>query len=205
MKLYYSPGACSIGIHVLLEELGAPYESQVISLAKGQQREEPFATVNPKGKVPVLERSDGSVLTEFPAISYWLARSNPAAKLFPDDLGEQARVLETIDYVVATIHMQGFARMFRPENFGPNEADREAVQSRGREIARNGLALLDKTLGQREYVAGSQFSIADAALFYVEFWAGRLNIELPPNLARHYARLRERPAVQRVIAKENVG
>ncbi len=204
MKLYYSPGACSIGIHVLLEEIGAPDELQVVSLAKGQQREEPFTSVNPKGKVPTLARSDGSVLTEFPAIAYWLARSNPAAKLFPDDLNEQARVLETIDYVVATVHMQGFARIFRPENFTPNEADRDAVKARGREIFTKGLALLDKALGEREYVTGSSFTIADAALFYLEFWAGRVKLDLPPNLARHFARLRERPAVQRVMAKEGV-
>ncbi len=204
MKLYYSPGACSIGIHVLLEEIGAPYELQVVSLAKGQQREEAFRAINPKGKVPTLARSDGSVVTEFPAIAYWLARSNPAAKLFPDDLNEQVRVLETIDYVVATVHMQGFSRMFRPENFTPNESDREEVKARGREIFTNGLALLDKALGDRAFVAGSGFSIADAALFYVEFWAGRVKIDLPPNLARHFARMRDRPAVQRVMAKEGV-
>ena len=69
--------------------------------------------------MPALERDDGSILTEFPAIATWLARTNPDAKLLPDDVESQVRALEAIDYVVATLHMQGFGRLFRPENFGP--------------------------------------------------------------------------------------
>jgi len=67
--------------------------------------------------VPTLVRDDGSVLTEFPAIAYWLAVSNPQAQLLPADAEGQARALEAMDYVVATLHMQGFSRMFRPVNF----------------------------------------------------------------------------------------
>src|SRR5581483_1219017 len=107
--------------------------------------------------------------------------SNPQAKLLPDDVDSQARALEAMDYVVATMHMQGFTRIFRPGNFSPNEADADAVKARGREIFEKGLALMDKTLQGKVYLVG-QFSIADAALFYVEFWgAARLKLELPAN------------------------
>ena len=204
MKLYYIPGTCSIGIHVLLEEIGAPYESQVVGRAAGGSKEEPITTFNPKGKVPAVVRDDGSLLTEFPAIAYWLARSNPAAKLFPDDLNAQTRILEAIDHIVATVHMQGFSRAFRPQNFTSNEADWDAIKARGREIYAKGLEQLDKALGDRDFFNGSSLTIADAALFYVELWAGRINHDLPPNLARHLARMRERPAVQRVLAKEGI-
>jgi len=113
MKLYYAPGACSIGIHVLLEEIGKPYDAEPVNLRQGEQYQPGFTAVNPKSKVPTLVRDDGSVLTEFPAIAYWLARTNPFANLLPDDIDQQARVLELLDYAVATIHMQGFLRQFR--------------------------------------------------------------------------------------------
>ena len=91
MKLYYAPGACSIGIHVLLEEIGKPYEAERVNLQQGEQYKPDFTTVNPKSKVPTLARDDGSVLTEYPAIAYWLARTNPFANLLPDDVDLQAR------------------------------------------------------------------------------------------------------------------
>ena len=81
MKLYFSPGACSIGIHVLLEEIGKPYEAERIMLAQGEQFKPEFVAVTPKSKVPALERDAGPVLTEYGAIATWLARTNPEAKL----------------------------------------------------------------------------------------------------------------------------
>jgi len=113
-KLFYAPGACSLGIHVLLEEIGKPYETVKLSLRDGDQRKPEFAAVNPKGKVPTLQRDDGSVLTEFPAIAVWLARTNPQAKLLPDDIDTQTRATEALAFVVSTIHMQGFSRLFGP-------------------------------------------------------------------------------------------
>jgi len=204
MKLYYAPGACSLGIHVLLEEIGKPYDGVVVSLRQGEQFQPAFTAVNPKSKVPTLERDDGSVLTEFPAIAYWLARTNPAARLLPEDVESQARALEALDYVVATVHMQGASRLFRPSNYTPNTADEAAVKARGKEIFEKGLAILDKALAGKEYVAGA-FSIADAALFYVEFWAANpLKLPLPPNCAAHYQRMLARPAVQRTLKAEGL-
>ncbi|GGG32423.1 glutathione S-transferase [Caldovatus sediminis] len=205
MKLYYSPGACSIGIHLLLEEIGKPYETVLTNTREGAQFRPEFVAINPKSKVPTLVRDDGSVLTEYPAIAFWLARTNPEAKLLPDDPEAQARALEFIDYCVATMHMQGFSRIFRPANFSPNEADHPAVRARGEEIFSRGLALMDKALEGREYLLG-RFSIADSALFYCCFWwAERLGKPLPPNVAAHYARMRARPAVQRTLQAEGLG
>ena len=202
MKLLYSPGACSLGIHVLLEEIGKPYEAQAVNLREGAHFKPEFTAINPKSKVPTLVRDNGAVLTEFPAIAYWLARSNPQAKLLPDDVDGQASVLEAMDYVVATVHMHGFSRLFRPENYGD---DADKVKAKGREMVEKGLALLDKALAGKNYINGANFSVADAALFYVEFWAaGRLGIPLPPNCAAHYKRMLERPAVKRAMEAEGL-
>jgi glutathione S-transferase len=159
--------------------------------------------VNPKSKIPTLARDDGSVLTEFPAIAYWLARTNPFANLLPDDIDQQARALELLDYAVATVHMQGFGRQFRAANFTPNPADEDAVKTKGKEIAEHGFAQLDKALQGKDYAVGN-FSIADAAIFYVEFWSKRVGMTLPSNCAAHLDRMMARPAVQRVIQQEGL-
>lgn len=202
MKLFYGPGTCAIGIHVILEEIGKPYALQKIDFATKEQYSDAFKAINPKSKVPTLERDDGSILTEFPAIATWLARTNPDAKLLPDDVEGQVRALEAIDYVVATLHMQGFGRLFRPENFSANPADQDAVKARGQDIVANAFRLMDKALDGKDFLLGA-FSIADAALFYTEFWAReRLKLELPANCAQHYARMRARPSVRQALTDE---
>ena len=203
MKLYYAPGVCSIGIHVLLEEIGKPYELEAINLREGAQYKPEFTAVNPKSKVPALLRDDGSLQTEYPAIAYWLARTNPASNLLPDDIDQQARALEIMDYCVSTVHMQGFTRMFRPANFSPDPAQEDAVKARGKEIAIKGFDTLNVALEGKDYALGP-FSIADSAIFYVEFWAGRVGIPLPANCAAHFERMKARPSVQRTMQQEGV-
>ena len=200
MKLFYMPGACSIGIHVLLEEIGAPYEA--VRVTAGDRAA--LDAVNPKGKVPTIQRDDGSIVTEYPVIAHYLAETNPAAKLWPGDPEAAMRAAEAMDYCVATIHMQGFTRIFRPGNFTPNEADHDAVKARGRELAEKGFAIMAAQLGEKPWVAG-EYSAADTALFYVEFWgAKRMGMTLPPPLAGHLERMMARPAVQRMIAAEGL-
>lgn len=204
MKLYYTPGACSIGIHVLLEEIGKPYELVKLDLKGGEQTRPPFSELNPKGKVPTLQRDDGSVITEFPVIAHYLAKANPGAGLLPKSEEAELRGAEAMDYCVATIHMQGFSRLFRPANFASDEAGHEAAKARGRELVEKGYAIVDKMLAGKEWVAGS-YSIADSALFYVEHWGARqMGMQLPPNLAAHFDRMLARPAVQRTLQQEGL-
>jgi glutathione S-transferase len=200
MKLYYAPGACSIGIHVLLEEIGKPYETQLVKLGEGEQYKPPFTGVNPKSKVPTLERDDGSILTEYPVIARWLGRQ---ANLLPKDEEADLRAMEAMEYAVGTMHSLGFARLFRTERLAPSASDHEAVRATGREVIEKGFAALDKALAGKSYIAGNDFSAADTALFYVEFWAAkRLGMKLPPNCAAHFERMLSRPAVQRVMQQE---
>jgi glutathione S-transferase len=204
MKLYYSPGACSLGIHVLLEEIGVPHEGRLISLREGAQFTPAFKAVNPKSKVPVVELDDGTVLTEWIAIAAYLAAAFPDAGLLPDDPIERARALSHISYINGTMHMQGFSRIFRPEKYSPNPEEKAAVQAEGKRIFSEGFDLMEQALGERDWLLG-QFSIADAALFYVSFWAeGRNTVPLPPGIAAHYARMKARPAVARSMSQEGL-
>ncbi len=204
MKLFYAPGACSIGIHLLLEEIGKPYEAVKLDIRGGETTKPPFSELNPKGKVPTLQRDDGTVVTEYPVIAHFLAKTNPAANLLPKTDEAELRAAEAMDYCVATIHMQGFSRLFRPANFAPSEADHEKVKARGRELVEKGFALMDKALEGKQWIAG-EYSIADSALFYVAYWgAKRMNMQLPANVAAHLERMLARPAVQRMLQQEGL-
>ncbi len=205
MKLYYAPGACSIGIHVLLEEIGKPYQTELVNFRDGAQYKPPFTGVNPKSKVPTLERDDGSILTEFPAIAFWLGMQNPQANLIPKDGETMIRAAEAMEYVVGTIHSQGFTRLFRTERFAPSAADHDKVKAQGRENIDKGFAVIDKALEGKNYLGGDELSIADAALFYVEYWgAKRVGLQLPKNCAAHFERMMARPAVQRALQAEGM-
>ena len=111
--------------------------------------------------------------------------------------------MQAMEYIVGTIHAQGFARLFRTGRFAPSESDHEAVKAAGREAAEKGFALIDKELEGKQYLAG-EFSIADAALFYVEFWSKRAGVQLPKNCAAHFDRMMSRPAVQRALQQEGL-
>ncbi|WP_234729908.1 glutathione S-transferase family protein [Acidocella facilis] len=204
MKLFYSPNACSLGIHVLLEEIGKPFELVKVDLASGAQYKEPFISLNPKSKVPALALEDGSVITEWPAVAWYLAKTNPEAHLLPTTLEGEVKALELLDYMVATVHMRGFTRIFRPANFTPTTADEPAVQRTGREVVEAGFKQLAQSLGAKAYLLGD-LSIADAALFYLTHWGvQRAKMTLPPALASHLERMRARPAVQRALASEGL-
>jgi glutathione S-transferase len=204
MKLYYAPGACSIGIHVLLEEIGKPYETVKLNFQNGEQQRPPFTDINPKGKVPTLVRDDGEVITEYPVIAHWLAERFPEAGLLPKDEEARLRAAEATDYCVATIHMQGFSRVFRPGNFAPSESDHDAVKARGKELVEKGFAVMDKALAGKDWLGG-EYSIADSALFYVSYWgAKRMGMTLPANVARHFERMLARPAVKRMLEQEGL-
>ncbi|MEX0408320.1 glutathione S-transferase C-terminal domain-containing protein [Aquibium sp. LZ166] len=205
MKFYYSPGACSIGIHFLLEELAVPYEAVRIAIKDGEQFKPDYVGVNPKSKVPALARDDGSVLTEFAAIAHWLAHSFPEKGLAPSGLENGARAIEIMDYVVATIHMQGFSRLFRPAKFAPSEADHTWVQDMGREIVTKAFGVVSESLGDNRFILGDRLSMADSSLFYVLFWAvDRQKLDLPRNVADYYARLRDRPSSRKVFHDEGI-
>jgi glutathione S-transferase len=201
MKFYMTPGSCSTGIHILLEELELTFKVYLVNLMAGDHLKSENLAVNPKATIPTLVRDDGSSITEFQAIAWWLARRYPKAKLLPEEIDGEVRVIETLDYVVGTIHGQGYTRIFTTDNYSTNKAEHEAIQARGREIVAKGFAVMNEVLADKEYVVGN-FSIADAALFYVEFWADKIKLELPPNCLAHYRRMLQRPAVRRVLMEE---
>jgi glutathione S-transferase len=196
-----TPGSCSTGLHIILEELDEVFEAYVVNLPAGDHLKPGFVAINAKSTIPALVRPDGSVLTEVIAIAYWLAADRPRARLWPTDAEGAARALETMSYVVGVIHGQGFARIFSANAFSGDGADPAAVKDIGRSIVDKGFAIVDRALEGRAFVADA-YSAADPILFYVTFWADKTGIPLPANLAAHYRLMLSRPAVQRVLREE---
>lgn len=201
MKFYMAPGSCSTGIHILLEELDLIFEVHIVNLPANEHKGRDYLAINPKSTIPTLVRDDGSALTEFQAIAWWLARQYPRARLLPDTVEAEVRVLELLSYIVGTVHMQGFARIFATSNFTGNPDEHDAVRTKGEEIVSQGFLIINEVLIDDAYAVG-EFSIADAALFYIEFWADKLKMELPPRCRLHYQRMLSRPVVRRVLAEE---
>src|SRR6266568_4090132 len=164
MKLYMTPGSCSTAIHIILEELEEAFEAYVVNLPAGDHFKPDYVAINPKSTIPTLVRRDGTSLTEIQAIAYWLARSHPRARLWPDDAENECRLIEAMAYIVGTIHGQGFARIFATNTFSRNPAEHEVVRGLGRDIVAKGFEILDDALGARAYLAGD-FSVADPILF----------------------------------------
>ena len=203
MKLFYAPGACSLGIHVLLEEIGAPYQTELVNLREGAQYKPQFAALNAKGRVPTLQLDSGEVLTQYTAISLYLGALHPEKHLLPPEPLAQARVLETMDYIVGTLHGQGFRLIFRPQSLGATDETAEHARAHGRTIVEKGMTVLAESLPKLHQVAG-EFTLADAALFYLERWIEAAKFTMPQVLADHLQRMRARPSVQRALAAEGI-
>lgn len=200
---FYAPNTCCIGIRVLLEEVGMPVTAVPIDFKSRQQFSAEYAAVNPKRKVPALVRDDGSLLTEFQAMAFWLAETHPQAGLLSADLETRIRTMEVMDFIVASVHMRGFTFVIAPMKFTTDEAAQADLVAHGRAQIEAGFDRLAEVLGDKNWLMGS-YSIADAALFYLENWAGPRGIALPAPIAAHHARMLARPAVQRALAADTI-
>jgi glutathione S-transferase len=201
MKFYMAPGSCSTGIHILLEEIGLVFEAYIVNLPKGEHLTPEYLAINPNGTIPTLLRDDGVALTDFVSIATWLASAYPRRKLLPSDQSAADDAMETLNFCARHIHGEGFRRVFTPERYVSKHQTVEAIKAEGRRIAVEAFALVNDRLEGKSYVVGA-FSIADAALFYVEFWADKIGMELPVNCRAHYELMRTRPAVRQVLAEE---
>lgn len=189
MKLFHAPGTCSEGILLLLNMVGAPYDIHEVDVKNGEQRQPAYLAINPKGKVPALLREDGKLLTEFPAIAFWLARKYPNAELLPEGLDGEARALELLDFIVSSLHMRGTALVQRPTAFAHSAEAQEEVKAMGRKAIEKGLAQLEKELGDQPYLMGERFRLPDAAAYYLLSWQPRFQLPLGDRLSAYYARL----------------
>ena len=201
MKLYYSPGACSLSPHIVARELGLDITLDKVDLKKRRtQSGEDYLQINPKGYVPALELDNGQVLTEGTAIVQYLADRHTGAKLAPaNGTIERARLQEMLGYISTELH-KSYSPLFNPATPEPVREERKAY-------LRKRYALLEQTLTQQPHLLGDDFTVADAYLFTVTNWAGGVDLDLSefPALQAFQQRVGQRPAVQAALAAEGLG
>ena len=223
MKFYMTPGSCSTAIHIILEELGEIFQAHVVNLPAGDQFKPDYVAINPKSSIPALTfyqkrppasagaapvgaDTEGKTLTEIVAIAYWLGRARGGGRLWPQGIEAETRAIEVMSHVAGAIHGHGFTRIFvpesySPESYSPESSARESIVAQGRALVQKGFSILDSALGDETWFCGG-FSVVDPIVFYVCFWADKVQIKLPPNLLRHYRAMLARPVVQQVLREE---
>lgn len=207
MKLYYAPGSCSQAAHVALEETQRRFETQRVSLRDGAQHEAWFREINPRGRVPALELDSGSVITETPAILTLIADWSPRSQLLPPahDLPCRGRALEWMAWL-STGPQIAVAQVWRPERFLAEGDDPAALQAAGRSYLTEAFAEIDRRIAGPWAIAAG-YCVVDPYLLVFYRWAQRLGFDTADQYPRWSAQtdaLLERPAVQRVLAREGI-
>lgn len=207
-KLFHSPGACSLAPHIVLEELGVPYEPVRVVIAEGANSKPEYLSVNPRGRVPALwirDEAGERVLTEAMAIMVYLAQRHPQPALLPSDPEGFVRALEWMGWLGSTMHQAGVRTVFRPERFTTDPASAPAIAAKGREAVRTGYADIERRLAGRSYAMNETFSAVDAYLLVFYRWGNRCGLSMRsdfPEYARVMDTVRARPAVARVVERE---
>jgi glutathione S-transferase len=201
MKLYFSPGACSLSPHIVARELGIE-----LQLAKVDTKDKKviatgadYLAINPKGYVPALELDGGGILTEGPAIVQYLADKKPEAKLAPPNgTLERYYLQEMLGYINSEIH-KTYSPLFNPK-ISPELREERLTYLRKR------YSIIEKQLANRTYLFGDQFTAADAYLFVVTNWSRALRLDLSefPHVLAFQKRVAARPAVQTAMAEEGL-
>ena len=199
MKLYYSPGACSLAAHIALHESGLPFAAQRVdlrshTLADGTD----YYRINPKGYVPLLELDSGERLTEVAVILQYIADRKPGTLAPAFGSIERYRVMEWLNFIATEIH-KGLGPLWKPTT--PDAYKAIALDNVGRR-----LDYVAGTLGDKPYVAGSDFTIADAYLFTIVNWHSFLKFDIArwPALLQYQARVAARPGVQAALRAEHL-
>lgn len=198
MKLYFAPGACSLCPHIVVLEAGLAAETVQVNLKAHQLLDgSDYYAINPRGYVPLLELDDGQRITENAAIVQYLAERAPDRGLLPPaGTLARTRVQEWLAFVGSELH-KGFSPLFNP-----------ALPEEARPIFKKKLldrfGWVNQQLAGKSYLMGETFTVADAYLFVITGWAGRVGVDIAglENLAAHQARMRQRPAVQAALQAE---
>jgi glutathione S-transferase len=197
MKLYYSPGACSLSPHIVAVEAGIPIDLVKVDLKTHKTESgEDYYGVNPKGYVPALVLDDGTKLTEGPAIVQYLADRKAETKLAPPaNTIERYKLMEWLTFINGEIH-KPFGALFGSKSEDAKAESREKIVKR--------FAYVEKELTGRQFLLNDTFTVADAYLFVMLTWAKSMKIDFPANLTAYFDRIAERPGVKQAMSEEGL-
>lgn len=214
-RLYYSPGACSLAAHIVLEEIGQPYELELISAKDGEMTATAqWKAINPKGRVPALLGVPGRIggaddlLTELHAILVYLARTNPAAGLLPSNPAAEARCIEWMNWLASNVHAMSYGQIWRPRRFIDDERQFPALKAKGEQNVREQYAYIESLLADgREWAVKGGYTVVDPYLLVFYRWGQRIGLDMKnayPAWTHLTERVVARSAVQRALAKEQI-
>lgn len=199
--LYYSPGACSLAAHIVLEEGGQPYEARIVNLAQGEQRSEAYLKIHPLGRVPALVLDNGTAVSENTSILPYLGKR---FGLWPKDEAGELKAHSIIGMFAAAVH-PAYAHIARPGRYATDTSTHPNIQATGKAAFADYLKQIDGMLAGREWL-GDSYSVLDPYAFVFYSWGVRR--ELPMAELKNYTALRNRllarPAVQRVVESEKI-
>jgi len=200
MKLYYSPGACSLSPHIALREAGLAFDLHITNLKTKKLADgSDFLAINPRGQVPLLELDSGERLTEGPAIVQYIADQAPATGLAPA-AGTLARyhLMEWLNFITSELH-KGFSPLFAP-------GTAEDTQVKARAALMKQLGWVDGQLAGKTWLTGETFTVADGYLFTVAGWGKYVGVDISglANLSAYMGRVAARPAVQTALKAEGL-
>ena len=206
IRLWYSPGACSLAPHVLLNEIGADFEAIKVPIKDGAHLTEAFIRLNPKKRLPVLALGD-DVITELPAIATAISHLAPERHLMGKSPLEAARVYEWMNWLSGTVHAQGFGSIWRPQRFSDDQAVHPAIIAKGHKTVAECYAMIEDKLDGAAYAVGNAFTGVDAFLIVLYRWGHRIGLDMGkayPNFASLITRHAARPSVRRTLVTEDV-
>jgi glutathione S-transferase len=202
LRLYYAPGTCALAPHIALEETGADYETERLNFKTEEQKKPDYLKINPKGRVPALA-TDRGIITETPAILYFIAQSYPAAKLVPTDPYLLAKVQEFNSYLCSTVHVARGHRV-AGHRWSDDPAVVEALKNKVPHNVGECYALIEREMFEGPFVMGREYSICDPYLFALTrgLAGDSVDINNTPKIAEHFRRVGERPAVRKAVEDE---
>lgn len=201
LKFYFTPQSCALASHLALEEAGAAYEAVRVDFSKNEQRGAEYLKINPKGRVPALV-TDRGILTETPAILFYIAQTHPKANLAPlDDPFAIGRIQAFNSYLCSTVHV-AHAHKMRGSRWADDVAAIAEMKRKVPETVAACFALIETEMFAGPFAMGEKFTIADPYLFTLATWleGDGVDPKLFPKVLAHRNRMAERPAFRKVLA-----
>ncbi|MFC3616143.1 glutathione S-transferase family protein [Lutimaribacter marinistellae] len=202
--LYFSKGSSALAPHILLEEIGADYKADERSIPQGAHLTTEFLAVNPKGRVPALLTPDG-IITENPAILWYIGEAFPEAELLPTDLYSRARIQELNAYICSTAHV-AFAHKGRGQRWSDDPAVIEGMKAKVADNLRECATLVETQYLTGRWALGDTYSISDPYLFLLHRWMKQADLDIAefPKLNAHRKSMLARDGTMAALSQHGI-